>query len=320
VSGEVADCASVAARLPWLVNGTLAADEERRVRHHLESCAACREELAATHRALALVSGHVPAESLVDFAFESDPSPERREEVALHVARCPACSADLRQVFGSRAVHDRDAAEDGGPAPSPAARRLRMAWASTLAASLVAASMAALWWRAELRARRGASEAAERALGSGGAGPSAAPDPAPRVEEQQLRSRLAQLESPRVNVPVFELEPRGAPLLRSGADGPAVNVVELGSEPAVTFILLAPPLPGAGPHALRLLDGTGTEVWRSEDLVARRGGDFAVALPVSRLPGEQFTLRVERRGAAALEYPVRARLRAPPPQDPSPKS
>ena len=35
-------------RLPWFVNGTLPEDEYRQVEAHLDSCAACREDLAAS--------------------------------------------------------------------------------------------------------------------------------------------------------------------------------------------------------------------------------------------------------------------------------
>jgi anti-sigma factor RsiW len=48
-------CRRTVLALPWLLNGSLGADERRAVREHLIGCPACRAELGRTREALAIV-------------------------------------------------------------------------------------------------------------------------------------------------------------------------------------------------------------------------------------------------------------------------
>jgi len=48
-------CHRTTLALPWLLNGSLVVEERREVREHLIVCARCREELARTRQALAMV-------------------------------------------------------------------------------------------------------------------------------------------------------------------------------------------------------------------------------------------------------------------------
>ena len=50
-------CHRTVLALPWLLNGSLEADERRQVREHLIGCPACRAELARTRETLAMFGG-----------------------------------------------------------------------------------------------------------------------------------------------------------------------------------------------------------------------------------------------------------------------
>jgi hypothetical protein len=50
-------CQRTVLALPWLLNGSLAAEERRQVREHLIGCPACRAELARTRETIALFGG-----------------------------------------------------------------------------------------------------------------------------------------------------------------------------------------------------------------------------------------------------------------------
>ena len=89
------DCTHTAERLPWLLNGTLDALEERQVRDHLATCPACRDELRDTRQAWDLHAGHIPAEALVDYALGKVADPARQQLVSQHLEACSRCRAEL---------------------------------------------------------------------------------------------------------------------------------------------------------------------------------------------------------------------------------
>ncbi len=107
-------CHRTVLALPWLLNGSLEAEERRQVREHLIGCPACRAELARTRETLVLFGG---AERRAMFG-----GAERRA-VAAGTTAAPAAAA---------AEHPRS---------GKVLRRL--AWAAMIA--LVVSSVGGLW-------------------------------------------------------------------------------------------------------------------------------------------------------------------------------
>jgi len=90
-------CHRTTLALPWLLNGSLEAEERREVREHLIVCARCREELARTRQALAMVQG-----ARVQTAREA--TPVTPPAVLAPVVRFPLRPAVRRTLVAAAAV------------------------------------------------------------------------------------------------------------------------------------------------------------------------------------------------------------------------
>jgi anti-sigma factor RsiW len=135
------DCEQAIERLPWLLNGTLAADERRAVEAHVADCGRCAQDLAATRAAWKVFAQHVPTADLVAYAAD-EPTAVGKETIDRHLAGCPQCAAELEMARASRALSEH---EEVALLPSAAAqaaaggrRRAPRLWrSSALAAGLV---------------------------------------------------------------------------------------------------------------------------------------------------------------------------------------
>lgn len=124
---DTPSCDRAVELLPWLLNGSLPAAEERALRRHLAGCAACHGELAATHRVGRAFGQHPDAETLVDYALGLPLDGPRRAALEAHLETCDSCRGELALV-GS----------EGSVAPGPRAAAWRGWRPLALAASLVA--------------------------------------------------------------------------------------------------------------------------------------------------------------------------------------
>jgi hypothetical protein len=132
------NCEKTAELLPWHLNGSLDAEETRQVAEHLETCADCREALAATRAAARIFSQHLPAEALVALAWGERPEIDL-DLADEHLRTCPQCAADLELARTSRALEQEDGVALFTPRskPAPAAQPARAPWrAAALAAGL----------------------------------------------------------------------------------------------------------------------------------------------------------------------------------------
>lgn len=295
--------------LPWHLNGSLAPEEERRVMDHLASCDGCRRELDETREAFRIYGQHLPAEVLVDLAFERPPKLPRAL-VDEHLRRCSECRDELALVLESRQSlqePEERAALPGVPSdvaggatvlPMPARTGrppVSALWRGVaLAASVVGLLSAGGWlWSSRL-------------VGAGNE----------RVAELERRigdlersgSERRGLEAPELNVSVVDLFPDGM-VVRGGEteDEPAVPIP---SGVRWTTLVLNSELPADEPPLrVRLLDARGEEIWSLEGLRRNPTGEYTVSFPSAELePGEyELELRGERAGdEVALEsYRIR---------------
>jgi Putative zinc-finger len=216
--------------LPWLLNGTLEAGEERRVREHLAGCERCRAALADTRFAWRVFDEHVATGDLVAYAFD-DPAPGLdRTAVERHVAECPRCASELEMVRASRLLGEHEkVATFPLPAAAPAPRRFR-AWRSgALAAGLVGVVALAGWLDSSARLRSLEAQLGASARGaerSEGTPPAVAPSPgvlspggeAERVARLEEENRRLAARAEALSRSQQELESRAGELERRMAE------------------------------------------------------------------------------------------------------
>ncbi len=150
------NCDEVVQRLPWFLNGSLASDEQGEIRSHLASCAACRAALVETRIGFRIFSAHVPAEALVDYAWDRTPEGIDSGLVERHLEECPECAAELELIRTSRRLAEEPDVVLFQPRTRPpvaaAPPRFFRAWqASALAAALGGVVAVTGWMHSESR-------------------------------------------------------------------------------------------------------------------------------------------------------------------------
>lgn len=230
-------CDWIVERLPWWANDTLEEGEAERVAAHLDECAACRAELAATRQAMALYGAHLPVETLLDLAAGGVGAADEggpvggvsRATIQAHLGHCAACREELSLLRESRAAVVAHPDEAGATvtafaprraaaAPGAGARRRFDRRAVALAASVLIAVVAAGGWllTGRVAGERGEQLAElERRLAAVAAEQPAdrpAPDAAPPGEgaaaetEAALAAREAEIERLRREIARLEAE------------------------------------------------------------------------------------------------------------------
>lgn len=157
-------CDEVVQRLPWYLNGSLAAEERNEIRGHLAQCAACREALAETRLGYRIFSAHVPSEALVDYAWDRTPRELDSGLIERHLEDCPECAAELELIRTSRRLAEepdvallRPKARTVAAAPP----RFYRAWqAAALAAALGGVVSFTAWTHSEQERRQLGAEVA----------------------------------------------------------------------------------------------------------------------------------------------------------------
>ena len=117
-------------------------------------------------------------------------------------------------------------------------------------------------------------------------------------------------EQPTVNVPIFELEPRGA-TRNSGSD---VVTFEAASDTRlITLILHVNGELSQDNYSLEVLDAAGRPVWSSRGLRKNRYSNFTVALPRRTFPAGDYRLKLyssrDSRRELVEEYAMRLQYR-----------
>jgi Putative zinc-finger len=302
--------------LPWLLNGTLEAEELAEVRRHLATCDRCREALAETQMAGALFSQHIPGPDLVSLAWGERPAGIDPALAESHLASCPQCAAELELVRMSRRLEEEDNVAVF-PAAKPRtgaveASRTWRAWA--VAASLLAVVASSGWVYTAVQA----ADPARMAQAEAPAAPVPAPaaPQAPNGEVSSLRQKIAQMEGDirrlmglqqenekkvadaqaQVAQVVKEREALARPqavdpvlfeeVVRD-VDGAKGTVVRAG----VYSALLLPARGMTGKRSADILDESGKVVFRVDGLTDKLEY-YSLALPPRSLPPGRYTVRI----------------------------
>ena len=159
------NCSTVTEFLPWLLNGTLDAEERRQVEAHLAACESCREELRQTRIAGAVYGAHPPPQALVDHAAGRPPAGIPAGLLSRHLAACPTCTEEVALLRQSHVLAGAEEEAGGDPpgatvvaGPWSVQRWRHFALAASIA-GLVALGVSA--WSV-LQSRTGASDLAAR--------------------------------------------------------------------------------------------------------------------------------------------------------------
>jgi len=290
------DCREVSEKLPLLVGGGLAGAEQHAVRKHLRSCLACRDEWDETQLAAALFGAHLSGQALVDLAWGRAPSGIAQETARRHLEGCLTCAEDLALARESRRL---DAEPEPRPATGSAVR-----WCSGLAAAVVVAFLAGLWWGG-MRGRSAALSAeAERRRVSEQLAAAQAEAARLRGAQAELRGRLDGLAAPHLNLPVFQLLPA-----RSGrrAAVPARNVLRIPTGAAWVVLVLGTLGAPARTARVELRDAAGALLWSGADLRPGPRGGYTLELPAALLPEGRLSLVVRSDGRPVESFPLQLR-------------
>jgi hypothetical protein len=143
------NCQRTEELLPWLLNGTLPEAEKALAADHLQGCAACRTALADVRFVGAAMQQHVPAEALVNYAYQRPPAGVSRRELKTHLTVCEDCAAELELIEASRlleAEENEQAGDNVAAFPLTPPKPSGQTMIGKLL-SFVAPSRAAVWWR-----------------------------------------------------------------------------------------------------------------------------------------------------------------------------
>ena len=289
------DCDAIRERLPWLLNGSLEAEEAGGLEAHLEGCAACREERDRARLAARLFATHPTAGDLVAHAF-GDLDDAARAALGAHLAACEGCRQELDLVTASRDVMDGGAGATVGVRPLPASRARALATAAAVAALIAAGGWWVTWQR--LRSADAVAEGRQAALQRrledleaaaarpGAPPPLATPAATPAAGERiaALERELAGLRQPSAGLAVLELVPEE--MVVRGA--PAATPALAGGEPAM-LLLVAEGIADGGRYRVRV-ERAGVP-WEGAARAAR-AGELALYLPARSLPPGRHRLQV----------------------------
>lgn len=253
--------------LPWLLNGTLGAEELQALREHLAGCAKCREALAETRFAWQVFDQHLAPETLVALAYGETPPDGLDPGLAeRHLAACPRCAAEMELVQTSRQLEEDDRVV-------PLARP---AWPAATAATVTAApprpSLGLRAWRSSALA---AGLAGLVALGGW----------------IRTADQLAEQRAPQINVAY--VDGRANEGTQRSREDAAPARIEAGRLAYLSLPAEHEETHGAGGHSVTVLDASGNVVWSAPGLLRDSGNDdYTLALPAGFLKPGSYTLRI----------------------------
>lgn len=324
--------------LPWLLNGTLEAQEREEVRQHLRTCERCREALRGTQEAWRLFDEHIPTEALVALAWGQDPAGLDRTTAELHLASCPQCAAEMELVRTSRQLEqdDRIAVFPGRPAVKRSNEGEFRTWrAAALAAGLAGVVAAAGWFNTSQEARLLNAQLAERRVEAPTAQPPArsAPPSAPQADDERIAAMRAQMEKMALEQEKLQQQVQkaqgqlassrelgSAPILgpilspsefgtvRSGGEGGGEEYAEVLRIPAYASSLILPlRAEGSvrGEREIEILNESGHVVWEGR---RRRDEDnrFVLQLPAGLLEKGSYSIQIlDSQGKPETVYKIR---------------
>jgi anti-sigma factor RsiW len=307
--------------LPWLLNGTLDAEERAEVRHHLATCERCRQALTETRQAWTVFAQHIPAKDLVALAWGNLPSEIDAPVAEEHLASCAQCAAELEMTRMSRRLEEEEnVAVFPAARPRPATGAAPRTWrAAAIAASLATAVAAAGWiysaqeaGNLDRIARTGTPVQAPAPAQSRPQPPTSETSRMAQLQVQverllglqqenekgleKAKEQIAQLEGERESwrqpQPGVIADLGSGLVVRNGENEDLKAIF-----PGDNYILLNVPARDGRASEKRhaeIVDGSGKVVRRVDHLVASQGYYFIVLPPDTLKPG-LYTLRISGR-------------------------
>ncbi len=305
------DCDRVTELLPWLLNGAMDDPEQRQVKDHIVTCPRCRQELADIVLAWNIYQSHVPADVLVDYAFQrpvSDPQPEAIER---HLATCNECAEQFGMARESYRWSESEEPESV-PGPEPAATQKVKWWEmwrwqyAALAASLAAmiAGGGWLWTWQRARTWQAGSVEEQQVARERLAGLEAENQRLRQVETQlrqqgdevnrqiaQLQKQNEELSAPQLNVLALDVYPIASSERLGKADDKTVRIPA--DAKIVTLFLNSQSRAGYRSYRLEIVDESGRQVWSNGGLARQAGtNSYTINLRADSLAPGRYTINV----------------------------
>jgi anti-sigma factor RsiW len=307
------DCQHAAEILPWLLNGSLAAEERQAARAHLAQCAQCQREFQETAFAAAVYHQHIPEEALIDYAFDR-PSPEiDRGLIERHLDVCEECVAELELLEES---HRLMKAEDNvfpfrpeksitpnAPVEVSASGRSLYRWWTygAIAASVIGFIALTGWWwnwrqarslndqQVAMNRRLADLESENQQLRQ------TQPQTAGQLEQANreiasLKTRVEELSAPQINIPVLEIMPQE--MSERGAPGKITQIQIPRGARAITLILNSQSATESKNYSLEILDTRRNMVWSQQGLTRHPTGDYTINVPAALLSPNEYTINI----------------------------
>jgi hypothetical protein len=310
--------------LPWLLNGSLEAQERDEVRRHLTDCERCRVALNDTREAWTVFSQHLPSEALVALAYGEAPAGVDPALAERHLASCPECAAELELARTSRHLE-----EDGKIAVFPGPRREKeiverpRSWRAAALAAGLAGLVAATGWVYEFQRVSGLEHLAQAPVPvqQSPAPPTAGPDEASRQKlaamegdlkksqetQKDLQGRLEQLNG---QIADLASRPRGGSepqIIGSTVTVPAPQEVVRGTEKVIRIprdqtvnLTLQTNADDKGSRRVEILDAGGRKLW-SRDGLPQIDAEYQIALPAGYLKPGRYTIQLYASGGQKAE-------------------
>ncbi len=313
--------------MPWLANDTLEGEEARRVRKHVAECERCRLELGETLFALKLYNRHLPADALIDYAYERVGTASAQSLIENHLRDCDECAEELRLVRESRALEEEPAqvipisAQTGRPA-------FRWQYAA-MAATLLAFILVGGWLRGRQQEKafqdrlaaeqktmseRLANQEAERLRLERENEQLRQIESELRRKQQESDSEIARLQkeaedaaSPHANILALDVYPSNATVRSSEQN---LNELQIPSRITnVTLILNSQSGADFQRYDVEIANHQKRIIWQAKGLIRQSTNDYTISLPARFLSSGSYRIRIyerEKKGRKLSEsYDIR---------------
>jgi len=282
------NCENAIELLPWLLNGSLEPEEAAEARRHLEGCEACRQSWRETRQAWKVFSEHLPAEALVQLAYDEPLSGLDAGVAERQLGSCPQCAAELEMARMSRRLEEDDRIATF-PAPARRPREVRT-WRLTAMAAGLAAVVAAGGWFQSLSRLGELSTLVARNQGE------------VRSAQQELARIAANVREPQLNTWTGDVST--SDVVRGNQ--PADQEIPVPANVDSTPMLEASHDITAPDREVRIVDAAGKVLFRRGGLRRNPTDDFTITFHAGFLKPGHYTIQLYTpEGKPAETYTIR---------------
>jgi hypothetical protein len=118
-----------------------------------------------------------------------------------------------------------------------------------------------------------------------------------RVEKEKLTARLAEMQQPQLNTPIYDLLPQSVFRGQGRRHGGDKIVIPAAARNFTLLLNVENPEPCSG-CVIEIIDQRGNTVWREKGIKPNEAGSFVITLPRSYLVEGRYRLKIYSEGGA----------------------